>query len=75
MCGASQDEWWSPVQQEICSSNIKVRPSSRTPDTGEYATVAELNEEYVQISRHDLLHILVTDTYTLAFQYIHLNFF
>jgi hypothetical protein len=40
----------------------------QTPDSGEYATVAELNEEYVQISSHDLLHTLVTDTYTLEFQ-------
>jgi len=52
VCGTSQDEWWSHVQQEICSSNIKVSPSSRTPDFGEYATVAELNEEFVQTSRH-----------------------
>jgi hypothetical protein len=50
-------------------------PSDRTQDSGEYAIVEELNEEYVQISRHDLLHILVTDTHTLEFQYIHLNFF
>lgn len=56
------------MQQENCSSNKKVSPSSKKTDSGEYDTVAELNAEYVQISRHNLLHTLVTDMYTLAFQ-------